>query len=80
MKIQIEKDGVVQEVKERHLQNFLDRGWNMASGQKNNISTVGKANATADIIEEETPQEEEELWDEDLEDEASMPNNQEGDE
>lgn len=34
MKITVEKAGVTQEIKERYLQNFLDRGWKTVSAKK----------------------------------------------
>jgi len=54
MKITVTKDGVTQEVKERYLQNFIDRGWTTTEDKV--ISKVGKAKATADILEEDIPQ------------------------
>lgn len=77
-KIKINKDGVTQFVKPRHLQNFVERGWKVSGDEK--VSKVGKAKATADIIEEEVPlQIEEENWDE-PEQESSMPNDIKGEE
>ena len=80
MKTQIEKDGVVQTVKDRYLQNFLDRGWTVIGEKK--VCKVGKAKATADVIEEEVPlnQEEEDNWTISLDDESSMPIDNEGEE
>jgi len=70
MNITIEKDGVLKSVKERFLQNFLDRGWKVVGEKK--VSRIGKAKATADVIEEDvSPQEEEQ---------SSMPNDNEGEE
>lgn len=34
MKITVEKSGATQEIKERYLQNFLDRGWKKVSAKK----------------------------------------------
>ena len=72
MKITVTKDGVTQEVKERYLQNFIDRGWTTSEDKV--ISKVGKAKATADILEEDIPQIEME------EEETSNDSDEEGEE
>lgn len=72
MKITVTKDGVTQEVKERYLQNFIDRGWTTTEDKV--ISKVGKAKATADILEEDIPQIEME------EEETSNDSDEEGEE
>tara|TARA_R110000868_G_scaffold123968_2_gene327927 strand:- start:2455 stop:2670 length:216 start_codon:yes stop_codon:yes gene_type:complete len=71
MKITVEKNGITQDVKQVHLQNFLDRGWT-ATAEKKVSRIIGKAKVTADVIEEEvTPPTEEQ---------SSMPNHNQGEE
>lgn len=65
-------------VKERDVQRFLSEGWVPATEEK--VSKIGKAKATADVIEEEiAPQEEEDNWTYSLDD-SSMPTETKGDE
>jgi len=75
-KFTIEKDGVTQIVKERYLKNFLDKGWEVSNTttdvQKVFSKKTAKVEVTAEVIEEETPQIEEE--------ETSMPNYNQGEE
>lgn len=54
----ITRRGVVQAVKESQLNKFLNEGWSLLT--EKTVSKIGKAKATADVIEEEiTPQVEE---------------------
>ena len=79
-KVKIEKDGVTQEVKSRYLHNFLSQGWQEVGSVKKKVSKIGNAKATADVIEEDAPQEDgEDNWTFSL-DETSMPNTNEGEE
>jgi len=71
-KVTVTKNGVTQEVKSRFLHNFIAQGWSVEGSKK--VSTVGKANATADVIEEQMPLKPE------VDEDASMPSNQEGEE
>ena len=60
-KVKIQKDGVVQEVKQRYLNNFLDKGWKLVSKTfEKKVSKIGIAKVTADVIGEEVPLQEEE--------------------
>lgn len=47
MKIDIEKNGETQSVKERYLQNFLDRGWTIAKSKKTKPAV--KVEAAAEV-------------------------------
>jgi len=47
MKIDIEKNGETQSVKERYLQNFLDRGWTIAKSKK--TKPAAKIEAAAEV-------------------------------
>lgn len=76
-KVTIEKDGVTKEVKSRYLHNFLSQGWQEVGTVKKKVSKIGNAKATADVIEEDTPQEDEDNWTFSL-DETSMPTTNEG--
>ena len=76
-KITVFKDGVFQEIKHRHLQNFLDRGWQLPEGKKVSAANY-KIEATADVIEEDDPlEEEEDNWTYSLDDVSSMPEDEE---
>jgi hypothetical protein len=57
MYVEITKDGVSQKVKERYLQNFLDRGWKVTGSKKNKPAV--KVEATAEV----KPVEDEPKWD-----------------
>lgn len=70
-KVKVTKDGVTREVKERYLHGFIAKGWVVDGGKK--VSNVGKAKATADVIEEVIPPKQEE-------EESSMPNEDKGEE
>jgi len=78
-KITITKDGVTKEIKHRYLENFLDRGW-VHEGEvpaKKEVSV--KVEATADVVEEETPEtEDEDNWTYSLDDSESEPEDEEG--
>lgn len=78
-KVTIEKDGVTQEVKSRYLHNFLSQGWQEVGTVKKKVSKIGNAKATADVIEEDAPQEDEDNWTNSLDD-TSMPTTNEGEE
>lgn len=57
-KVNVTKDGVTQVIKHRYLQNFLDRGWNLEGAKpksKKKSAVDYTVEATADVIEEETP-------------------------
>jgi len=82
-KVKVTKEGVTQEIKKRFLHNFIAQGWKVEGDKK--VSKIGKAKATADVIEEETtPQEDEDNWTFDardfVQDDASMPNDKQGEE
>lgn len=71
-KVKITKDGVSREVKARYLNSFIAQGW-VAEGDKK-LSRIGKAKATAEVIEEAIPPKQEEA------NESSMPNEDKGEE
>lgn len=48
MRIDIEKDGNVQSVKKRYLQNFLDKGWKLAKSKKT-TPAAKKIEAAAEV-------------------------------
>jgi len=59
-KITIEKNGEVLDVKERYLENFLDRGWKKAASKKTKPAAKIEAAAEVKPVEDELPYEE---WD-----------------
>jgi len=58
--IEIEKNGEVRNVKERYLQNFLDRGWTKTKSKKTKPAVKIEAAAEVKPVEDELPYEE---WD-----------------
>jgi len=60
--VEIEKNGEVQNVKERYLQNFIDRGWTPTGSKKTKPAgkVVKAAAEVKPVEEEELPYEE---WD-----------------
>jgi hypothetical protein len=59
--IKIEKDGVVQEIKERYLNRFLDTGWAVVSDTTPKKLSKNKIKVTAEVepaVETEPVQEE----------------------
>ena len=67
----IERRGEIIAVKESQLEKFLNEGWSFVTEKK--VSKIGKAKATADVIEEEVaPQSEDE--------QSSMPTEIKGEE
>jgi len=59
--VEIEKNGEVRCVKERYLQNFIDRGWTKTGSKKTKpAGKVVEAAAEVKPVEEELPYEE---WD-----------------
>jgi hypothetical protein len=51
MKVEITKDGVVQEIKLRYLTRFLEQGWTEVSNTSPKKISKAKITATADVIE-----------------------------
>jgi hypothetical protein len=50
--VEIEKNGEVQSVKERYLQNFLDRGWTIAKSKKTKPAVKVEAAAEVKPVDE----------------------------
>ena len=77
MKIDIEKNGETQSVKERYLQNFLDRGWTIVKSKKTKPAV--KVEAAAEVKPVVGASEDWDINSEDWADsEESMINNEQG--
>jgi hypothetical protein len=57
MKIQITKDGVQQEIKERYLSRFLEQGWTEVSNASPKKPSKAKVVVHAEVIEQNVQQE-----------------------
>ena len=57
MKIQITKDGVQQEVKERYLSRFLEQGWTEVSNTSPKKPSKNKLVVNAEVIEQSVQEE-----------------------
>ena len=75
-KVNVTKDGVTKLIKHRYLQNFIDQGWSVEGESKPKSKKKSAVDytieATADVIEEETPPK--------VEEESSMPITNQGEE
>jgi hypothetical protein len=80
MRISMTRGNRTVAVKEKDITRFLAEGWTMLdSNPAKKVSKIGTAKATADVIEEVNPlEEEEDNWTFSLED-TSMPKDKQGD-